>query len=130
MGLTTVQNNQQFPSPTCTSTQITNHTVLTPLHEVPPSDLFTVTPNHSALTQAMDISAAFLIQMRGNSCSRGNFAAHLCRQWFSPEERKSSNVRGKNGKKQLNLEKMKSIYHATLQMYPLALGGKREQSVV
>ena len=65
--------------------------------------------------------------MRGNSCSRGNFAANLCRQWFSPEERKSSNVRGKNGKKQLNLEKMKSIYHATLQMYPLALGEKENK---
>ena len=93
----TVQTNQQFPSPTCTSTQVTNHAVLTPLHEVPTSDLFTVTPNQPA-TQAMDTSAAFLIQMRGNSCSRGNFAANLCRQWFSLEERKSSNVCGKNGK--------------------------------
>ena len=75
----TVQTNQQFPSPTCTSTQVTNHDVLTPLHEVPTSDLFTVTPNQPA-TQDMDTSAAFLIQMRGNSCSRGNFAANLCRQ--------------------------------------------------
>ena len=44
----TVQTNQQFPSPTCTSTQVTNHAVLTPLHEVPTSDLFTVTPNQPA----------------------------------------------------------------------------------
>ena len=51
------------------------------------------------------------------SCSRGNLAANLNRAWFTVEERKISNVRGKN-KKQLSPNRMQKIYDAVYEMFP------------
>ena len=65
-----------------------------------------------------DCSPGFLVQTRAMSCSRGNFAANLNRSWFSIEERKTSNVRGKNNKKKLSPKRIQNIYEAVFQMYP------------
>ena len=65
-------------------------------------------------------SPGFLVSTRAVSCSRGNFAANLNRTWFSMEERLISNVRGKNKKKQLSPQRMRRIYDATFQMYPMS----------
>ena len=67
-----------------------------------------------------DYSPGFLVSTRAVSCSRGNFAANLNRTWFSVEERLTSNVRGKNKKKQLSPQRMRRIYDATFQMYPMS----------
>ena len=57
---------------------------------------------------------------RTNSCSRGNFVANLNRAWFSPNERITSNVRGKNNKPKLSPNRIKKIYDAVFQMYPVS----------
>ena len=57
---------------------------------------------------------------RTNSCSRGNFAANLNRAWFSQNERITSNVRGKNNKPKLSPNRIKKIYDAVFQMYPVS----------
>ena len=56
------------------------------------SSTFPLTP----LNINNDYTLSFLVSTRALSCSRGNFAANLNIAWFSTDERKSSNVRGKN----------------------------------
>ena len=66
----------------------------------------------------IDYSPSFLVKTRAMSCSRGNFAANLNREWFTVSERKTCNIRGRNGKKQLSPQRVKRIYDAVFQMYP------------
>ena len=66
-----------------------------------------------------DHSPAFLSRTRATSCSRGNFAVNLNRSWFTEEERLSSNVRGRNGKKELSPQRIQQIHDAVFHMYPL-----------
>lgn len=64
--------------------------------------------------------SSYLVRVRASSCSRGNFAANLNRSWFTAEERKTSNVRGKNNKKKLSPRRMDEIYNAVFQMFPVS----------
>ena len=43
----------------------------------------------------IDYSPSFLVKTLAISCSRGNFAANLNREWFTVSERKTCNIRWK-----------------------------------
>ena len=119
---TNSQHIPRTPNSNTLSKETTNN-IFTPTLPVTPSQL-----PATQLEMTTDTSAAFFLQMCGNSCSRENYAANLCREWFSIKERKTRNVRGKNGKEKLNQQKMKTIYSATFQMYPLTSGGKENKA--
>lgn len=72
-------------------------------------------------------SAGFLAAIKSKSCSRVNFSANLVRSLFTEEERKTSNVNGKNKKKKLDEVRMQSVKEATMYMYPCEVGKKVEQ---
>ena len=95
--LNTIQNIsspplQGFSSLPSIPTQPTNPNYATPVNAMPTSATL------STIDTNIEYSPSFLVTTRATSCSRGNFAADLNRQWFNEEERKMSNVRGKNGK--------------------------------
>ena len=71
-------------------------------------------------------SASFLLDVRRKSCSRSNFAVNMVRELFSLEERKTSNVRGVLGKRQLDPNRLEKIRIATFQNYPCNAGEKEE----
>ena len=79
------------------------------------SSTFPLTP----LNINNDYTSSFLVSTRALSCSRGNFAANLNRAWFSTDERKSSNVRGKNNKRKLSPNRVQRIYNAVFHMFPI-----------
>lgn len=58
-------------------------------------------------------------RIKNSSSSRMNFAAKLNRQLFSVEERKSCNVRGRQGKSMLDPERIKYVKEVTFRMYPV-----------
>ena len=115
--LNTIQNISSPPLQGLTSlpsipTQPTNPNYATPVNAMPTSATL------SPIDTNIEYSPSFLVTTRATSCSRGNFAANLNRQWFNEEERKMSNVRGKNGKRKLSPRKIQKIYQAVFQMYP------------
>ena len=65
------------------------------------------------------LSAEEIERLRGGSTSRMNFASKLNRQLFSVLERRQCNVRGRQGKGQLDPEKVEYIKEVTFRMYPL-----------
>ena len=67
-----------------------------------------------------------LARIKHESCSRPNFATNLVRSAFTAEERKVSNVRGIQGKQQLDPTKIEKIKDATFQLYPLETGEKQK----
>ena len=96
--------------PTCKCTSNICH-----MHYSMCSCTFPLTP----LNINNDYTSSFLVSTRALSCSRGNFAANLNRAWFSTDERKSSNVRGKNNKRKLSPNRVQRIYNAVFHMFPI-----------
>ena len=69
-------------------------------------------------TPEMHLNAFVLAPLQARSCSRENLALNLVKELFSEEDRISSNVRGKYGKKQLDKKKLAYIKDVTFQSYP------------
>ena len=65
------------------------------------------------------MSLDLLFKLKQESASRKNFAVKLVREWFSEEERRTSNVAGKKGKKKLNEVKMGIVKTKTFFIWPL-----------
>ena len=61
-----------------------------------------------------------ILQIKQGSISRKNFAVNMMRKLYDETERRSSNVRGKAGKDQLNPARMMYMYvnDETLKWYP------------
>jgi len=59
------------------------------------------------------------LKIRRASSSRKNFAANLVRELFTEEERKTSNVNGRNKKKQLDKGRITSVKTMTFRNWPL-----------
>ncbi len=76
-------------------------------------------PEPSSTTSSKQCSPSYLVTICAQSCSRGNFATNLMREWYSEEERFSSNVRGKNNKKKFSPKRLSQIRAAVFEMYPV-----------
>ena len=63
-----------------------------------------------------------LTYIYNKSSSRPNFATNCARLIFTEEERFNSNVNGRGGKQQLDIEKISTIYNTVFQFYPLNNG--------
>ena len=64
-------------------------------------------------------SPSELITIRNQAVSRRNFAKLLSVHTFSEEERRVSNVKGRQGKKQLSPNRMDELEAAVFRLYPL-----------
>ena len=60
-----------------------------------------------------------LFEVRTKSCSRKNCAANLVRSVFTPDEMRSSNVRGVLGKQKLDKGKIAWTKSNVFRLYPL-----------
>ena len=103
-------------------------TPVPPLSFVPPSPVPPPMVTPSMVTPpTVPPQTDFLVKLQQESCSRGNFAAKLCRFWFS-EERKAGNVRGKLNKDKLCPERIGKIRATSFQMFPLTPGEGHERA--
>ena len=68
---------------------------------VTPVQLFPRDPS-TKVPEPLQVSTEAIMAAKRRSCSQLNFSANLVRQMFTIEERRSSNVKGKAGKKQLD----------------------------
>ena len=83
-------------------------------HQESPQPLSDITNETGLCIPVEDISSAL------QACrSRRNLAARLTAKMFSPQQRFGSNCRGVLGKKALNGPKVKAIYDACMQHFPL-----------
>lgn len=73
-------------------------------------------------TPAAQLTTGYLMNLKEQSCSRPNFGSKLARDLFTEVERKSSNVKGLQGKKQLDPKRILQIKEAVFQIYPLETG--------
>ena len=62
--------------------------------------------------QVADFNELKAAVIRSKSCSRKNYATNLAREFFSAEERRSSNVSGSCGERKLDEKKMEVICSA------------------
>ena len=60
-----------------------------------------------------------LVVLRNQSSSRRDFAKNVVIATFTEEERLTSNVNGKAGKKQLSPNRMEAVREAVFRVYPL-----------
>ena len=65
-----------------------------------------------------------LFEFRSKAASVKNFAVHLTRMLFQPEELRGRNVRGVTGKQPLNPDKVKVIMDAVCKFYPAPPEGR------
>ena len=65
-----------------------------------------------------------LFEIRSKAASVKNFAVHLTRMLFQPEELRGRNVRGVAGKQPLNPDKVKVIMDAVCKFYPAPPEGR------
>ena len=70
--------------------------------------------------------AGLVNEVHLQSCSRNNFCANMVRRLYTVEERKSSNVKGKFGKRQLDPTRLAVVHQYALETYPLGTGEKDE----
>ena len=83
--------------------------------------------SNSAATRAPLLTSGEVSQIYLKSCSRKNFSSLLVKELFSEEVRKSSNVSGKLGKKQLDPNIIEYVKVTTFERWPLAQAEKMEK---
>ena len=83
--------------------------------------------SNSAVTRAPLLTSGEVSQIYLKSCSRKNFSSLLVKELFSEEVRKSSNVSGKLGKKQLDPNIIEYVKVTTFERWPLAQAEKMEK---
>ena len=83
--------------------------------------------SNSAATRAPLLTSGEVTQIYLKSCSRKNFSSLLVKELFSEEVRKSSNVSGKLGKKQLDPNIIEYVKVTTFERWPLAQAEKMEK---
>ena len=69
-----------------------------------------------------EFTFAFLMDIKSQSCSRANLASKLVKLKFTKEERKYSNVRGVQGKNQLDPRHLLKIKESVFQIWPCETG--------
>ena len=73
-----------------------------------------------------EVSTESIMAAKRRSCSRPNFSANLVREMFTIEERRSSNVKGKAGKKQLDPCRMQRVHDVSFDVFQLNNGENME----
>ena len=91
----------------------------------PPRDVNIMQPQDDAIptsaksTCKSGFDTSYLMKIRAQSCSRGNFATNLMKKCYSDDERVTSNVRGSHQKHKLSPKRMLKIKNAVFEIYPL-----------
>ena len=68
-----------------------------------------------------------IVQIKGQSCSMGNFVTKLVQKLFHTSELDNRNCMGPRGKVSLEPSKLKRVKHYTFRMYPTASTRKEQQ---
>ena len=84
---------------------------------VTPVQLFPRDPSTKAPEPLQEVSTEAIMVAKRRNCSRPNFSANLVRQMFIIEERRSSNVKGKAGKKQLDPCCMQRVHDVSFDVF-------------